>query len=203
VLPAKITGPGARPSVAVQISEGMRGYALKVTDETGVGGNALPGDWVDVIMTRETNPDRPDKGLISQVVVQNVRVLGVDLNADPTSTQTAVRRTATLEVKPDDAQKIALAAQLGSLSLSLRKTGVVEVTDTHLLRAGDVAAPGTRTASSVPVSRAAAPKKTAVALDAVPAPPPPPVTHTITIMNGAAATRVTVPVDRAASGVAG
>lgn len=204
VLPPKITGPGARPSLAVQISEGMRGYALKITDETGVGGNALPGDWVDVIMTRETNPDRPDKGLISQVVVQNVRVLGMDLNADPTSTQTAVRRTATLEVKPEDAQKIALAAQLGDLSLSLRKTGLVEVTDTRVLRAGDVAAPGTRTASSVPVSRAASRKTTtASAAPATPAPPPPPVSHTITIINGGTPSRVTVPIDRATSGAAG
>jgi pilus assembly protein CpaB len=204
ILPAKISGPGAKPSVAVQITEGMRGYAIAVTDATGVGGNALPGDWVDVIMTRETNSEASDKGLISQVVVQNVRVLGVDLNADPASTQTAVRRTATLEVKPEDAQKLALSTQLGELSLALRKTGSAELAAFRSMRAGDVGSSAVRVAAAG--SSRSAPRRTAgaVAMAAPPpAPPPPPVTRSITIINGGAPSRVSVPIDKSVSGAAG
>jgi len=209
VLPAKITGPGARASVAIQITEGMRAYALAVTDATGLGGNVLPGDWVDVIMTRQTDPDRPDKGLISQVVVQNVRVLGLDLNADPASTQTAVRHTATLEVKPEDAQKVALASQLGALSLSLRHPGSAETVDARLLKASDVAAPGTRSVAAGAIGHApatSAPRKVATTAGqgSPQAPllmPPPAPPHVITINNGGVVTHVAVPTDRAASGV--
>jgi len=205
ILPAKISGPGARASVAVQITEGMRGYAIAVTEATGVGGNALPGDWVDVIMTRETDPDRPDKGLVSEMVIQNVRVLGVDLNADPTSTQTAVRRSATLEVKPGDAQKLALAAQLGALSLSLRRPGSAEAAPVSTLRAGDVSTARVRVASaSVPANGAApASRRPSVGNTPAAAPAAAAVTggRTITIVNGDASSHVTVPADRAASGV--
>src|SRR5688500_11725401 len=44
VLPAKLSGPGARPSVAAEITDGMRAYTLKVNDASAVGGHALPGD---------------------------------------------------------------------------------------------------------------------------------------------------------------
>ena len=81
VLPAKLSGPGARPSVAAEIAEGMRAYTIKVTDVTGVGGQALPGDHVDVVLMRDLTPTAQNRTYVSDVIVQNVRVLGVDLNA--------------------------------------------------------------------------------------------------------------------------
>ena len=65
--------------------------------------------------------------LQAEVVIQNVRVLGVDLNADPTSNKPEAPSTATLEVSVRDAQKLAVAADLGSLSLALRAVGQAEV----------------------------------------------------------------------------
>lgn len=127
LLPAKLSGPGARPSVAAEIAPGMRAYAIGVTDISGVGGHALPGDHVDVVMMRNLTPDGPRKVLQSQLVVQNVRVLGVDLNADPTSTKAEKPSTTTLEVSVKDAQKLAIAAELGSLSLALRPLGASDV----------------------------------------------------------------------------
>ncbi|MDO8321635.1 MAG: Flp pilus assembly protein CpaB [Phenylobacterium sp.] len=127
LLPAKLSGPGARPSVAAELEPGMRAYAIGVNDISGVGGHALPGDRVDVVMMRNLTPNGPNKVLTSQLVVQNVRVLGVDLNADPTSTKAEKPSTTTLEVSVKDAQKLAMAAELGSLSLALRPLGASDI----------------------------------------------------------------------------
>ena len=127
LLPAKLSGPGARPSVAAELQPGMRAYAIGVSEISGVGGHALPGDHVDVVLMRNLTPNGPGKTLTSQLVVQNVRVLGVDLNADPTSTKAEKPSTTTLEVSVKDAQKLAIAAELGSLSLALRPLGASDI----------------------------------------------------------------------------
>src|SRR5690242_14490246 len=130
VLPAKLSGPGARASVAAEIKDGMRAYTIKVSDVTGVGGHALPGDRVDVVLLRDLSADQSKHNYVSYVVLQDVRVLGVDLNADPTSNKPATPSTATLEVTVPDAQKLAVAGDLGKLSLSLRRTGGAEIAQT-------------------------------------------------------------------------
>src|SRR5581483_7934816 len=136
ILPGKLSGGGAKPTVAAVIGEGMRAFTISVTDVAGVGGHVLPGDRVDIVLTCNLNDLNPPKEgaqgkrLVSGLVLQNVRVLGMDLNADPTSTQAAVAHTATLEVSPEDAEKLALASQAGTLSLALRRTGAAEVAPT-------------------------------------------------------------------------
>jgi len=137
LLPSKLSGPGARSSVAVEIADGYRAYTIKVSDVTGVGGHALPGDRVDVVISRDLTPDGPTRNYISEVVIQNVRVLGVDLNADMTKNTPATPTTATLEVSVQDAQKLAVAADLGKLSLALRKTGSAELSPTAPMRTGN------------------------------------------------------------------
>jgi pilus assembly protein CpaB len=127
LLPTKLSGPGARPSVAAEIGLGMRAYTIGVSDISGVGGHALPGDRIDVVLMRNLSDDDSRKVLQAEVVIQNVRVLGVDLNADPTSNKPEAPSTATLEVSVRDAQKLAVAADLGSLSLALRALGQAEV----------------------------------------------------------------------------
>src|SRR5699024_7087982 len=88
VLPHQLSGPGARATVAAEIGEGMRAYTIAVTDVAGGGGHVLPGDHVDVIATRDVSigqKDAPGPRFMSDVVLQNVRVLGMDLNANPES----------------------------------------------------------------------------------------------------------------------
>ncbi len=136
LLPAKLSGPGARASVAAELAPGMRAYAISVTDATSVGGHALPGDRVDVVMMRDLTGTSPHKVLESEVVIQNVRLLGVGLNADPTSTKPETAATATLEVNVRDAQKLSMASQLGALSLALRPTGLAEVEATSPISSG-------------------------------------------------------------------
>ena len=134
VLPAKLSGPGARPSVAAEIEEGMRAYTIKVSDVTGVGGHALPGDRVDVVLLRALPGGGETPNYISEVVLQDVRVLAVDLNADLASEKPASPSTATLEVNVPDAQKLSVAQDLGKLSLALRRTGAAEVVPTTPVR---------------------------------------------------------------------
>lgn len=130
LLPSKLSGPGARASIAAEIREGFRAYTIKVTDVTGVGGHALPGDRVDVVLMRDQSSDPQKHSYVSEVVIQDIRVLGVDLNADPASNKPATPNTATLEVTVPDAQKLAVAADLGKLSLALRRTGSTEMAQT-------------------------------------------------------------------------
>ncbi|MFL5296427.1 MAG: Flp pilus assembly protein CpaB [Phenylobacterium sp.] len=142
LLPSKLSGPGARSSIAAEIADGMRAYTIKVSDVTGVGGHALPGDRVDVVLMRDMSPDPQRHSYVSEVVIQDVRVLGVDLNADITSNKPASPSTATLEVTVPDAQKLAVAADLGKLSLALRRTGSAEIALTTPMHTANFVAGG-------------------------------------------------------------
>jgi pilus assembly protein CpaB len=99
----------------------MKAVTIRVNDVEGVSGFVLPGDHVDVVMTRQL-----DKGAAStEVVLQDVRVLAVDQTADVRTDKPAVAKAVTLEVDTTDAQKVWLAASVGNLSLLLRKAGEV------------------------------------------------------------------------------
>ena len=153
LLPAKLSGPGARASVAAEIHDGMRAYTIKVSDVTGVGGHALPGDRVDVVLMRDLSTDQSKHNYISQVVIQDIRVLGVDLNADLASNKPATPTTATLEVSVADAQKLAVAGDLGKLSLALRKTGSAEIAQTAPMRTEALFGAAPRSAGHATVRR--------------------------------------------------
>jgi len=137
LLPAKLSGPGARASVAVEIADGYRAYTVKVSDVTGVGGHALPGDRVDVVVMRDLTPEGDTRNYVSEVVLQNVRVLAIDLNLDQAANKPAAPATATLEVRVEDTQKLAVAGDLGKISLALRKTGEAVYAPTAPMRTGN------------------------------------------------------------------
>ncbi len=126
VLPTKVSGPGARASLSAGIADGMRAYTIRVSDTAGVGGHVLPGDRVDVVLTRDMSTDKAVRRMAAFLLIQNVRVLGVDLNLDQTSTRSIEPRTATLEVSPQDTEKLALAPETGTLTLALRRNGSAE-----------------------------------------------------------------------------
>jgi pilus assembly protein CpaB len=143
--------------VAIQIAEGKRAYAVRVNDVAGVGGNILPGDRVDVVLMRNLAINGGPPNLVAEVVIQNIRLLGIDLNVDPASTQTKVSNTATVEVTVEQAQKLSLATQLGTLSLALRRTGAAEEAPIKAMRTTDMKLVGGYTdAARAPVAAAAA-----------------------------------------------
>ena len=122
VLALKITGPGQRATLSALVRPGMKAVTIRVNDVEGVGGFVLPGDHVDVVMTRQL-----EKGqATTEVVLLNSRVLATDQSADERASKPQVAKSVTLEVTTLEAQKVWLASSVGSLSLLLRKAGEAE-----------------------------------------------------------------------------
>jgi pilus assembly protein CpaB len=135
VLALKITGPGQRATLSSLVGQGMKAVTIRVNDVEGVAGFVLPGDHVDVVLTRNKSGSAPT----SEVVLQNTRVLAVDQSADERATKAAVSKSVTLEVDTVDAQKVWLAASVGSLSLLLRKAGETAEIKTRQISLRDLA----------------------------------------------------------------
>lgn len=119
ILAGKISGTGQTASIAAILPDGKRAAAVRINDVSGVAGFIQPNDSVDVLVTRSIDGSRN----ITDVLLQDVRVIAMDQNAKNADGTPNVARTATLEVDPLDAQKLALAQQAGNLSLVLRKPG--------------------------------------------------------------------------------
>jgi pilus assembly protein CpaB len=122
VLRSKITGPGQRATLSAMLRDGLKAVTIRVNDVDGVGGFVLPGDHVDVSLTRHFDK----ANATSEIVLQNVRVMGIDQMADERLDKPSVVKSVTLEVDVIGAQKLSLAASVGSLSLMLRKAGEAE-----------------------------------------------------------------------------
>jgi len=119
LLSVKITGAGQRATLSALVRDGMKAVTIRVNDVEGVGGFVLPGDRVDIVLTRQV-----DKGSASNdLVLQNARVLAIDQVADERADKPAVAKAVTLEVDMVGAQKLSLASSVGTLSLMLRKAG--------------------------------------------------------------------------------
>ncbi|MDY6923209.1 MAG: Flp pilus assembly protein CpaB [Pseudomonadota bacterium] len=154
----KIVRAGDSGYMAAYLEPGMRAMAISVTVETAAGGFILPGDRVDVVLTRETTlgnigATEGDRAkFTSATVMQNLKVLAIDQSTRAgDDEQTVIGATATLEVGPRDAEALALAKSEGELSLILRSYA-----DTGG-PSGRVAA-GPRQSSAVRVYRGGAPE---------------------------------------------
>ena len=140
ILRWKITGPGQRASLSAVIAPGHKAVTIRVNDVNGIGGFVLPGDRVDVLLTRiEQDPnDKQKKRRFNDVILQYVRVLGIDQSADDRAEKPVVVKAVTLEVKTSDAQRVTLAANIGMLSLALRPAGATETATTERVTPEDL-----------------------------------------------------------------
>ncbi|MEY4556653.1 MAG: hypothetical protein RL093_1772 [Pseudomonadota bacterium] len=127
IVGRKIVRAGDSGYMAAYLEPGMRAMAIRVTVETAAGGFILPGDRVDVLLTRETTmanmgAQEGDRSkFASSTVMQNIKVLAIDQSTRAgDDEQAVVGATATLEVGPRDAEALALAKSEGELSLVLR-----------------------------------------------------------------------------------
>lgn len=124
VLASKVSGFGGRASLSSIIAADMRASTIRVNDVNGVAGFVLPGDRVDIMLTRAAGGaeagGRAADNLVTDLLLQNVKILGVDQDANENRDKPAVVRTVTLEVTVEQSQKLTLAQQVGTLSLSLR-----------------------------------------------------------------------------------
>lgn len=125
VLRTKITGPGQSGSLSSQLDADKRAVTVSVDDVRGVAGLIRLGDRVDVVLIR--SQAGANNRAYSDIILQNVKVLALDQSTSDTTGKPTVAKAVTLEVTPEEAQKVLLAANIGRLSLVLRQSGNSEV----------------------------------------------------------------------------
>lgn len=148
ILGWKVTGPGQRATLSAMLRDGLKAVTIRVNDVEGVAGFVLPGDYVDVALTRQNEKT----AATSDVILQSVRVLAIDQTADERTDKPAVAKAVTLEVDTVGAQKVSLAASIGTMSLILRKAGEANAEFTRRISATDLSAPSAPVAKDIPVN---------------------------------------------------
>lgn len=133
ILSSKITEPGVRAKLSTALTPGMKAISIRVNDVLGVAGFVLPGDRVDVLITRSD-----DTGSYVDVLLQGVKVLAIDQIADSRKDQPSVVRTVTFEVNTKEAQKLVLGSNVGTLSLALRNLASTTVEPNDRIRLEDL-----------------------------------------------------------------
>lgn len=121
IIAGRISGTDGRATLATRLDEDRYAISVAVNAVTGVSGFVRPGDLVDVLLTRQIPGDGAksyDK--MTDVIARGLPVLAIDQVLDRSKTDPALGSTATLEVSMEDAQRLSLARELGTLSLALR-----------------------------------------------------------------------------------
>lgn len=127
ITESRVIHPGDRGFLAAVLEEGKRAVSVPVDATTGISGFVFPGDWVDVILTFKTSVEsqsgeegQRETRYFSETLLTGVRVLAIDQKVESVDGAAQVAKTATVEVTSKQAEKIAIAMSIGSLSLSLR-----------------------------------------------------------------------------------
>jgi pilus assembly protein CpaB len=190
IIASKVSAPNQRASLSTVIEKGKRAVTVAVDDVRGVAGFVFPGDFVDVVLTRTGNSNGPQD--FAEVILQHVKVLAIDQMAGERQERPTVAKAVTVEVSPEQALRILLAANVGKLSLILRQPAEVamapdaKVTDRDLFGAEAAPAPAEN-----PI-----PEPTPSQVSYVLRPPPPPIepaTRTITVVRSVKSEQYEVP----------
>jgi pilus assembly protein CpaB len=121
ILESRLAGEGA--GLTARLEQGKRAVAVRVDEIIGVSGFIVPDDRVDVIVTTVPPGSNSQDNKMSKIVLQNKRVLSVAQNVEQREGKPQVARSITLEVSPEEAEKLSLASQDGQIVLALRATG--------------------------------------------------------------------------------
>jgi pilus assembly protein CpaB len=117
ILEPRLAASGVRPGLSAIISPGRRAMTVKVNEVIGVAGFALPGSYVDILVTLNHNGEPP----ISRIVLERILVLAVaQEHTVKDERQPKVVSAVTLEVSPEQAERLDLARSVGALSMVLR-----------------------------------------------------------------------------------
>jgi pilus assembly protein CpaB len=144
VLESKLAPLGTKGGLSAVVAEGKRAITVRVNDVIGVAGFALPGNYVDILVNTTDDTGTTPAGTskdktISKTVLEHILVLAVAQESTRDATKPKVVNAVTLEVTPEQAEKLDLARSVGSLSLVLRNqvdsdpTETVGVTKQQLL----------------------------------------------------------------------
>ncbi|MDM0057527.1 Flp pilus assembly protein CpaB [Variovorax fucosicus] len=121
ILEGKLAPVGTKGGLSAVIAAGKRAMTVRVNDVVGVAGFALPGNYVDVMVNAQQDKDKGEEGRqISKTVLEHVLVLAVAQEAGRDDTKPKVVSAVTLELSPEDSEKLDLARSVGTLSLVLR-----------------------------------------------------------------------------------
>jgi pilus assembly protein CpaB len=123
-----IVKPGDRDFLRVVLLPGARAIAIPVATSGASTGILYPGDHVDVVLTQTFKNDPPlTRRSVGETVVENLRVLAIDTADSKTiATGNSFGRSVTLEVTPEQAERINVAVELGKLALTLRSITATE-----------------------------------------------------------------------------
>ena len=128
LLESRLAGEGA--GLTVRLEPGKRAMAVRVDEIIGVSGFLVPDDRVDVIITTAPAGGQADR--VSKIVLQNMRVLSVAQNVEQKDGgKPQLARSITLEVTPEESEKLSLASQEGQVILALRAIGDDSVAQTR------------------------------------------------------------------------
>lgn len=120
VLGTKLAPVGTKGGLSAVIAPGHRAITVRVNDVVGVAGFALPGNYVDVIVNTQEQSKADPQQSISKIVLEKILVLAVAQQVSRDDTAPKVVNAVTLEVSPEQAEKLDLARSVGTLSLVLR-----------------------------------------------------------------------------------
>ncbi|HEY3910100.1 MAG TPA: Flp pilus assembly protein CpaB [Stellaceae bacterium] len=130
IIRAKIVAPGDRGFLAAVLQPGMRAVSVPVDVTADVSGFVMPGDRVDLLLTLPVpQPGAGGNGYqhkAAETVLRDLRVIAIDQRLDSKDGQAALARTVTFEVTPKECEIIAVAAEIGKLSLSLRSLAAAD-----------------------------------------------------------------------------
>jgi pilus assembly protein CpaB len=182
ITDTKLAPEGTEGGLTALIPEGYRAMTVKVDDAAGVSGFIQPGTLVDVVVVIDPK-ENSNQDPISKVVLQNIKVLANAQNIDkPKNEREATTvKAVTLQVTPEQAEKLALASNEGKLQLIMRNstdqgdsqtTGVNKRSLLTGERANPVPDPGSLKSEQPEPKPAPAPRRMRVMVDSVPAPVP-------------------------------
>ncbi|HEX5873127.1 MAG TPA: Flp pilus assembly protein CpaB [Pyrinomonadaceae bacterium] len=122
ITEARLAPEGTSAGLAAVIPEGYRAMTVKVDDAAGISGFIMPGTLVDVVVTIDPREGSGMQDPISKIVLQNIKVLANGQNIDKPENEREANtvKAVTLQVLPEQAEKLALASSEGKLQLVMR-----------------------------------------------------------------------------------
>jgi pilus assembly protein CpaB len=129
----KLAPEGVGAGLSAVIPEGYRAMTVKVDDVVGVSGFIMPGSFVDVVAIIVPSASQGEaQGPISKIVLQNIKVLasGPKLDSPENQREPTAVKAVTLQVTPEQAEKLVLAVNEGKLQLVMRNYSDQEGTQT-------------------------------------------------------------------------
>src|SRR5688572_1307405 len=137
LVPGRLAPEGTSAGLEVKITPGKRAYSIRVNDVTGIAGMIMPNSRVDILVTLNNAGELKQK--MSKIFMANMRVLAIGAQVQRGADGRPINsHVATLEFTPEEVEKIAVAANGGTLSLALRGYGDPDSITTNGATPGDV-----------------------------------------------------------------